>query len=50
MTAVITGDGSDALVTPVIVNGALSSITIDAGGQDYTTATITFDIWWSITV
>ena len=42
MTAVITGDGSDALVTPVIVNGALASITIDAGGQDYTTATITF--------
>ena len=42
MTAVITGDGSDALVTPVIVNGALASVTIDAGGQDYTTATITF--------
>ena len=42
MTAVITGDGSDALVTPVIVNGALASITIDAGGQDYTAATITF--------
>ena len=42
MTAVITGDGSDALVTPVVVNGALASITIDAGGQDYTTATITF--------
>ena len=42
MTAVITGDGSDALVTPVVVNGALASITIDAGGQDYTAATITF--------
>ena len=42
MTAVITGDGSDALVTPVVVNGALSSITIDAGGQDYTTAAIEF--------
>ena len=42
MTAVITGDGSDALVTPVVVNGALASITIDAGGQDYTSATITF--------
>ena len=42
LTAVITGDGSDALVTPVVVNGALASITIDAGGQDYTTATITF--------
>ena len=42
MTAVITGDGSDALVTPVVVNGALASITIDAGGQDYTTAAITF--------
>ena len=42
LTAVITGDGSDALVTPVVVNGALSSITIDAGGQDYTSATIEF--------
>ena len=42
ITATITGDGSDALVTPVIVNGALASVTIDAGGQDYTTATITF--------
>lgn len=42
MTAVITGDGSDALVTPVVVNGALSSVTIDAGGQDYTTAAIEF--------
>ena len=42
LTAVITGDGSDALVTPVVVNGALASITIDAGGQDYTAATITF--------
>ena len=42
MTAVIVGDGSDALVTPVVVNGALASITIDAGGQDYTSATITF--------
>ena len=42
MTAVITGDGSDALVTPVIVNGALASITIDAGGQDYTAAAIEF--------
>lgn len=42
MTAVITGDGSDALVTPVVVNGALASINIDAGGQDYTTAAITF--------
>ena len=42
MTATITGDGSDALVTPVVVNGALQSITIDAGGQDYTSATITF--------
>ena len=42
MTAVITGDGSDALVTPVVVNGSLASITIDAGGQDYTSATITF--------
>mgnify|MGYP005680593199 FL=1 len=42
MTAVITGDGSDAVVTPVVVNGALASITIDAGGQDYTAATITF--------
>ena len=42
MTATITGDGSDALVTPVVVNGALESITIDAGGQDYTSATITF--------
>ena len=42
MTATISGDGSDALVTPVVVNGALQSITIDAGGQDYTSATITF--------
>jgi len=42
LTAVITGDGSDALVTPVVINGALSSITIDAGGQDYTSATIEF--------
>ena len=42
MTAVITGDGSDALVTPVVVNGVLTSITIDAGGQDYTAATIQF--------
>ena len=42
MTATISGDGSDALVTPVVVNGALESITIDAGGQDYTSATITF--------
>ena len=42
MTATITGDGSDALVTPVVVNGALQSITIDAGGQDYTSATISF--------
>ena len=42
LTAVISGDGSDALVTPVVVNGALASITIDAGGQDYTSATITF--------
>ncbi len=42
MTATITGDGSDALITPVVVNGALSSITIDAGGQDYTTATVAF--------
>ena len=42
MTAVITGDGSDALVTPVVINGALTGITIDAGGQDYTTASITF--------
>ena len=42
LTAVITGDGSDALVTPVVVNGVLTSITIDAGGQDYTSATITF--------
>ena len=42
MTATISGDGSDALVTPVVINGALSSITIDAGGQDYTSATITF--------
>ena len=42
MTAVIVGDGSDALVTPVVVNGALASITINAGGQDYTAATITF--------
>ncbi|BCU98643.1 MAG: hypothetical protein CM15mV23_0240 [Eurybiavirus sp.] len=42
MTAVIVGDGSDAIVTPVVVNGALSSVTIDAGGQDYTSATITF--------
>ena len=42
MTATISGDGSDALVTPVVVNGALQSITIDAGGQDYTSATISF--------
>ena len=42
MTATIAGDGSDALITPVVVNGALSSITIDAGGQDYTAATVTF--------
>ena len=42
MTAVINGDGSDAVVTPVVVNGALSSIAIDAGGQDYTTAAIEF--------
>ena len=42
MTATISGDGSDALVTPVVVNGALESITIDAGGQAYTSATITF--------
>ena len=42
MTAVINGDGSDAVVTPVVVNGALSSIAINAGGQDYTAATITF--------
>ena len=42
LTAVITGDGSDALVTPVVVNGVLTSITIDAGGQDYTAATIQF--------
>ena len=42
LTAVIVGDGSDAIVTPVVINGELSSITIDAGGQDYTSATITF--------
>ena len=42
VTATITGDGTNATVTPVIVNGSLTSITIDAGGQDYTTATITF--------
>jgi hypothetical protein len=42
MTAVINGDGSDAVVTPVVVNGALASIAINAGGQDYTAATITF--------
>ncbi len=42
MTAVIVGDGSDAIVTPVVVNGALQSVTINAGGQDYTSATIQF--------
>ena len=42
MTAVIVGDGSDAIVTPVVVNGALQSVTINAGGQDYTSATIEF--------
>ncbi len=42
LTATISGDGSDALVTPVVVNGALTGVTIDAGGQDYTTATINF--------
>ena len=42
MTAVIVGDGSDAIVTPVVVNGALASVTINAGGQDYTSATIQF--------
>jgi len=42
LTAVIVGDGSDAIVTPVVINGELSSITIDAGGQDYTSATINF--------
>ena len=42
LTAVIVGDGSDAIVTPVVINGELSSVTIDAGGQDYTSATINF--------
>ena len=42
MTATIVGDGSDAIITPVVVNGALDSITINAGGQDYTSATVTF--------
>ena len=43
LTAVILGDGSDAIVTPVVVNGAVQSITINAGGQDYTSATIAFN-------
>ena len=42
MTATIVGDGSDAIITPVVINGALDSITINAGGQDYTSATVTF--------
>ena len=41
-TMTATGDGSDAIITPVVVNGALDSITINAGGQDYTSATVTF--------
>ena len=42
LTAVIVGDGYDAIVTHVVINGELSSVTIDAGGQDYTSATINF--------
>jgi len=42
VTATISGDGTNAQVTPVIINGQLSSITVDAGGANYTTATISF--------
>ena len=42
ITATITGDGTGATVTPVVVNGQLSSITIDDDGANYTTASISF--------
>ena len=42
VTPVLSGDGSNAVITPVITNGQLTALTISNGGSGYTTATITF--------
>ena len=42
LTATVVGDGTFGAVTPVIINGQLTGLTIDAGGANYTTATIQF--------
>jgi len=41
-TAAIAGDGSGALVTPVVVDGKVVHVQIDDPGTGYTTATISF--------
>ena len=42
LTPVISGDGTSAVITPVVTNGALTALTISNGGSGYTTAAITF--------
>ena len=42
LTPVLSGDGTNAVITPVITNGVLTALTISNGGSGYTTANITF--------
>ena len=42
-TVTIDGDGSGATATATISDGDVTDITVDNGGADYTTATVTVE-------